>query len=333
MNTLVDNFNRVHDYLRISLTDKCNLNCLYYNPDNSTYVKLLKQDILTYDELLRLIKIFGNAGIRKIRFTGGEPLARKGVLNFFDDVNQLKDEFNFEIGITTNATLLNGNVHRLKEAGIARLNISLDSLQEEKFFNITKQDKLHSVLDAISEAKQLGFNPIKINSVVMRGINDDELIDFVEFAITNDLNIRFIEFMPFGNNDWNSNAFIGWQEMKSEIEEKFELLPVKTNSNSVAKDFSIKDYPGEVSFISSISDHFCCKCNRLRITASGLLKLCLFTNSIDELNFKELLNNMSLNDEDITLLISDTLQFKKENHPPVKELLTYEKNQMLSIGG
>ncbi len=333
MNTLVDNFNRTHDYLRISLTDKCNLNCLYCNPDNSAYVKLLKQNILTYDELLRLIKIFGQVGIRKIRFTGGEPLARKSVFDFFDEVKQLKKEFNFEIGITTNATLLNGNVHRLKEAGIARLNISLDSLQKEKFFNITKQDKLHSVLNAISEAKQLDFNPIKINSVVMRGINDDELIDFVEFAISNNLNIRFIEFMPFGNNGWNSNAFIGWQEMKSAIEEKFELLPVNTNSNSVAKDFSIKDYPGEVSFISSISDHFCCKCNRLRITASGKLKLCLFTNGIDELNFKELLNNKLLNDEDITLLISETLQYKKENHPPVEELLTYEKNQMLSIGG
>jgi len=331
--TLVDNFNRTHDYLRISLTDKCNLNCLYCNPDNSAYDKLLKQNILTYNELLRLIKIFGKAGIKKIRFTGGEPLARKSVFDFFDEVKQLKDEFNFEIGITTNATLLNGNVHRLKEAGIARLNISLDSLQEEKIIKITKQDKLHSVLNAISEAKQLDFNPIKINSVVMRGINDDELIDFVEFAITNDLNIRFIEFMPFGNNDWNSNAFIGCQEMKSSIEEKFELLPVNTKSNSVAKEFRIKDFPGEVSFISSISDHFCRKCNRLRITASGKLKLCLFTNGIDELNFKELLNNKLLNDEGITLLISETLQIKKENHPPVDELLTYEKNQMLSIGG
>jgi cyclic pyranopterin phosphate synthase len=167
----------------------------------------------------------------------------------------------------------------------------------------------------------------------MRGINDNELIDFVEFAITNNLNIRFIEFMPFGNNDWNSKTFISWKEIKSAIEEKFELIPIKTLSNSVAKDFNIKDHHGEVSFISSISDHFCCRCNRLRITASGKLKLCLFTSDIDELNFKELLNNMSLNDEDITLLISETVQFKKENHPQVEELLTCEKNQMLSIGG
>jgi cyclic pyranopterin phosphate synthase len=333
MKRLTDSFKRKHDYLRISLTDRCNLSCLYCNPDNSAYAKLLKQNILTFDELLRLIKIFGGAEIRKIRFTGGEPLARKDVFDFLSDVKKLKDEFNFEIGITTNATLLNSNVHRLKEAGIERLNFSLDSLQKEKFYRITKQDKLNSVLDAIREAKLLGFSPLKINSVVIKGINDDELIDFVNFAVNNELNIRFIEFMPFGNNDWSTDAFMGWQEMKSTIDKTYNLIPVNSDPNSVAKDFIVAGTAGKVSFISSISDHFCSNCNRLRITASGKLKLCLFTNGNEELNFKELLNDPEYTDEDIIELVSETLIQKKEMHRPIEEILSYDKNQMLSIGG
>ena len=333
MKKLIDNFNRIHTYLRLSLTDKCNLNCVYCNPDNSNYIKLLRRNILTFDEILRLLKIFGNAGIKKIRFTGGEPLARKDVFDLFLRTKELKDKFNFDFGITTNGVLLEGNVHKLKNSGIEKLNISLDSLQADKFFQITKQDKFQSVMNSIFEAKQLGFNSLKVNAVIMKGINDDEVTDFVNFAVQNNLNVRFIEFMPFGNNDWNSDSFISWQELKSRIENKYELIPAAADPNGVAKEFDIKNHPGRVSFISSISDHFCATCNRLRISASGKLKLCLFTDGTNELDFKYLLNNDSLTDEDILNLVSDKLKLKREKHPPVEELMTYEKNQMLSIGG
>jgi len=332
MQKLTDSFGRIHDYLRISLTDKCNLNCIYCNPNNSTYQKLSKNDILLYDELLRLIRIFGSAGIKKIRFTGGEPLARNGVIDFFNNVKMLKDVFDLEIAITTNGILLNENVRKLKEAGIDRLNISIDSLQKENFYKITKQDKLESVLSAVDEAQHFGFNPLKINVVAMKGINDNEIIDFVDYAIVKNLNIRFIEFMPFGNNGWQSDYFIGWEDIKSVIEEKYKLEPIHSD-NSVAKDYIISNNPGRVSFISSISDHFCNSCNRLRITASGKLKLCLFTNGTHELDFKILLNDNKISDKAIAELISEKLELKQKNHPPVEELLNYEKNNMLSIGG
>jgi len=332
MKKLTDRFNRTHEYLRISLTDRCNFNCIYCNPNNSTYQKLLRNDILSYNELLRLISIFGSAGIKKIRFTGGEPLARNGVIDFFKQVKVYKEIFNLEIAITTNGMLLNKNVRKLKEAGIDRLNISIDSLQKGNFYRITKRDKLENVLSSVDEAQQFGFNPLKINFVAMKGINDNEIIDFVDYAIEKKLNVRFIEFMPFRNNGWQSDYFIGWEDIKSIIEEKYNLEALHSE-NSVAKNYIISNNPGKVSFISPISDHFCNSCNRLRITASGKLKLCLFTNGASELDFKKLLNDKNLSDRSITKLISEQLKLKKEIHAPVEELLMYEKNNMLSIGG
>jgi len=293
----------------------------------------MKEEILSFDELLRLMNIFCEAGVTKIRFTGGEPLARKGIFDFFGDVGMLKQKFDLQLAITTNGTLLKGNVNQLQKSGIDKLNISIDSLQNEKFFSITKQNKLESVLASVDEAVQTGFNPVKINTVLMKGINDDEILDFVDFAVNKNLNVRFIEYMPFGNNDWQSDYFMSWREIKSVVENKFQLIPVNNGINSVAKDYLIAEHPGIVSFISSISDHFCSSCNRLRITATGKLKLCLFTNGTSELDFKKLLNDKYLSDKSITKLISEQLRLKKEIHPPVEELLLYEKNNMLSIGG
>jgi len=334
MQTLIDSFNRVHDYLRISLTDKCNLNCIYCNPSEYKINKLQRNQILSFDELLRLINIFAvNLGIKKIRFTGGEPLVRKDVLSFFQSVFSLKQKYGFETGITTNGTLLEDKLESLKKYGIDKLNISIDSLNPGKYKYITGKDNLIEVLRSIKKANKLSFNPLKLNVVVMKNINDDEILDFVDYIIDSDMNVRFIEYMPFGNNRWNKNEFISFDEIKNIIEDKYQLNEISSIKNLVAKDFSINGHSGTVSFISSISNHFCETCNRLRIDAQGKMKLCLFSSGENELNFKELLNDSNYNDDKISELIQKALLPKPQVHPDISELIKLEENNMLNIGG
>lgn len=334
MQTLTDNYNRVHDYLRISLTDKCNLNCIYCNPAKSHIKKLKRDEVLSYDELLRLISIFtGKLGVKKIRFTGGEPLVRKDVINFFQHVYLLKKQFGFTTGLTTNGTLLEDILPELKKFGLDKLNISLDSLKPERFKYITGKENLDSVLTAINKAKKLGFSPLKINVVVMKNVNDNEIINFVDFIKDTNLNVRFIEYMPFGNNNWNQNEFISYEEIKNIVETQYVLKEITGMKNLVAKDFSIEGHSGIVSFISSISNHFCSSCNRLRIDAEGRMKLCLFSNGDNELKFKEILSNSEYSDEDICSMIEESLQFKPIIHPELDGLLKLQENNMLSIGG
>ncbi len=333
MITLKDNFNRVHDYLRISLTDKCNLNCLYCNPSTSRGARLQKNAILSYDELLRLIDIFaGKLGVKKIRFTGGEPLVRKDILFFFDEVYKLKIKYGFETGLTTNGTVLEDKLESLKRSGLDRLNISLDSLRPDRFKYITGKDDIHKVIRAIDTAEELGFSPLKINVVIIKNINDDELIDFVEFIRNRKITLRFIEFMPFGNNEWKHDGFLGYQDMNDVIESKYSLNKIYGKDNDVSKDYTIDGFEGRIGFISSISDHFCGSCNRLRIDARGRMKLCLFSSGKNELDFKYMLNS-GFTDDMISKEVDSKLKFKPEYHPAVEELIQMEENEMLSIGG
>lgn len=330
---LVDKFERVHDYLRISLTDKCNLKCLYCNPDGDIQ-KLLHSQILTYDELTRLIKIFvSRLGTKKIRLTGGEPLARKDILSFFESLYEFKKKNPFQLCVTTNGTLLEDKIEMLKYWGLDKINISLDSLQRNRFEKITGADCLETVLRSIDLAEELNFTPVKINVVVMRGINDDEILDFVEFVKDRDMNIRFIEFMPFSDNRWNESSFISYDEIKNIISEKYDLVQIQHEVQRVAKDFKIKNHKATVSFISSISNHFCGSCNRLRITSSGKLKLCLFTPINEELDLRKLLRSDDFSDDEIVRFINNSLDKKNFQHPDVGELLKLEKNNMLAIGG
>ena len=331
---LTDKYNRVHNYLRLSLTDRCNLNCIYCNPADFQLIKTPRADILNFDEILRIIKIFtGSLGFNKIRFTGGEPFVRKGILNLFEEVSKLKSVHNFDVGITTNGTLLEDKLASLKKYGVDKLNISLDSLKAEKFKFITGKDNFESTMRSINKAIELGFNPLKINVVALKNINDNEIIDFVDFAVDKNLNIRFIEFMPFGNNSWSEDAFISYEEMRNRVEEKYCLEEISSNDGKVAKDFNITDHPGSVSFISSISDDFCGACNRLRITAKGEMKLCLFSTGENEINFKQLLSDGKYSDEEICKIIDNALQFKQEKHPEPEELAALEENNMLILGG
>ncbi len=332
MNKLTDKFRRVHDYLRISLTDKCNLQCLYCIPSQNQIEKFQHKNILTYEELTRLIHIFVKYfSVNKIRFTGGEPLVRKNILSFFEQVHEIKKSNHFEIGITTNGTLLEDKIESLHSFGMNRLNISLDSLQRNKFIAIAGKDLFDTTLRSINKALKFDFDKVKLNAVIIKNINDDELIHFIDQFHNTNLNIRFIEYMPFSGNGWDDAKFISWGEMKSIIETKYHLKEIESDGN-VAKDFLVDGTNLKVSFISSISNHFCYSCNRLRITSSGKIKNCLFAQS-EEINLKSMLADYSFGDELIAEMISNSLQNKWFKHPSTDELAKLNHNIMMSIGG
>lgn len=334
MKKLLDKYNRTHDYLRISLTDKCNLNCLYCNPLIKKRTMIHADNLLSGDELYRIINLLvSRYGFRKIRFTGGEPLVRKDIFSLLERVNEMKKYYEFETGITTNGTLLNKNLVRLRDSGIDRLNISLDTLDKDKYKSITGRDNFDNVMEAITKAKSLDFHSLKINVVIINGINDNEITDFVNFASWYELNVRFIEFMPFGNNLWNEYGFISSEEMLQKAKDRFELAEEPYNKGSVARNYKIKNKKGSIGFISSISNHFCGDCNRLRVTADGRLKLCLFSTSESDLDLKKILAVDGITDDDFGLIIENALKDKLLNHPGVEELISLEKNNMLNIGG
>lgn len=334
MKKLTDKFGRVHTYLRISITDKCNLNCIYCNPSDSVLKGELSGSILSYEELIRLIKIFvADLGFTKIRLTGGEPLVRKNVTTLFRMLKEIKDEHPFELGITTNGILLQDKIEQFKNCGLDKINISLDTLNKKKFIAITGTDCIESVINSINKAEEIGYKPVKINTVIMKGINDDEIPDFIEYVKDRNLNLRLIEYMPFTSNGWNENVFISYNEIKSIVEKNYSLIEIDNNKHNVAKNFQIEGYKGKVSFISSISDHFCDGCNRLRITATGNLKLCLFSSPKTEIGLRSYLRDNNITDEEIAEVISSSLQLKEFKHPDIDELLQMDKNNMLRIGG
>ncbi|GMU95580.1 GTP 3',8-cyclase MoaA [Ignavibacterium album] len=329
---LIDNFNRIHDYVRISLIDKCNLNCIYCNPSNTLSKFESNKSILSYEELFRLIKILvRDLEVKKIRFTGGEPLIRKDVMKFFEMIYPLKNKYDFEIGITTNGTNLLDKLESLQSSGVDRLNISLDTLSRSKFIAITGKDLFDETISAIHKAVQLGFKSVKINMVVIRNVNDDELINFIDYFKSYPVTLRFIEYMPFTGNQWDDSKFLGWNEIKSEIERKYLLTEIQSDGK-ISKDYFIGNTKLKVGFISSISDHFCDSCNRLRITAAGQIKNCLFSNP-SNVSLKTLLADETISDEIIAGFIQISLQTKWQKHPNADELAALNQNNMMSIGG
>jgi len=329
---LIDPFNRIHDYVRISLIDKCNLNCIYCNPVNSNKHFYRNNELLTDDEIIRLINILvRNLGVKKIRFTGGEPLIRKDILHILRNISELKKDFPLSLGITTNGTELEKNLHSLYDCGIDYLNISLDTLQPQRFIAITGKSLFEQTLQSIYLAEKMNFKKVKVNAVIINKINDDELIEFVEYFKNLDVELRFIEFMPFGSNEWQKDGFVSAEEMKNKIQTAFKLVKLE-DDNRIADNYAVAGYKCKVGFISSISNHFCDSCNRLRITATGKIKLCLFS-SEERTSLKYYLANSNISDEEIAERISQSLQFKQEKHPELEELLKLDNNNMLSIGG
>jgi len=329
---LKDKYGRVHDYVRISLIDKCNLNCIYCNPVNRKKSFVKSDEQLSAGKIIRLVKIFvTHLGIKKIRFTGGEPLLRKDFIEILKELKIFKDITHFKIGITTNGTNLEKNIIRLKDNGVDYLNISLDTLKRSSYKEITGKDLYEETINSINKSLEYSFEKIKVNAVVMKGVNDDELTDFVDYFKDTNVNLRFIEYMPFGNNDWQINGFIGCNEMKKIISEKYGLGRIN-HEVKIAEDYSVSGHKGIVSFISPISNHFCNTCNRLRITSAGDVKLCLFSKT-NEPGLKEILSDDKYNDEDIIHYFITILNAKEEKHSEVEELIQLNNNNMLSIGG
>jgi GTP 3',8-cyclase len=327
MNRLIDNFGRKHNYLRISVTDRCNLRCVYCMPHEGIAWKKRDQ-LLTFEEIVRVSRVFAQMGVDKIRLTGGEPLVRKNLeilieqLALIDGIKTL--------AMTTNATLLKPLAKQLKSIGLTALNISLDTLRPDRFTEITRREDFFNVMDGIHEALDAEFQSLKLNMVVMGGVNDDEVLDFVEFAKDKKLNVRFIEYMPFKDNLWKSDKVVTFQQLRERIQETYNLYPLAAEPSAVAKDFGIESHIGTVSFISSMSDSFCGTCNRLRLTADGSIKSCLFYPA--ETSLRDQIRN-GITDEELEEIILQTLALKPEAHPPAEEIAAADNRAMIEIGG
>lgn len=275
MTGLSDSFHRPINYLRIAVTDRCNLRCVYCMPAEGISL-MSHNDILTYEEIYTVARAAAELGINKIRLTGGEPLVRLGLpklIQMLAKIDGIDD-----ISLTTNGVLLGRYAAELKQAGLRRVNVSLDTLKPDRFKLITRLgDNLGEVLEGIEVARSVGLEPVKLNMVVMAGINDDEVLDFAAKTITEGWHVRFIEFMPFVGED-TTLRFISASEMRKRLEPLGELEPcLPTVGNGPAKYFRFPQAKGTVGFITPISEHFCFQCNRLRLTADGKLRPCLLS--------------------------------------------------------
>lgn len=327
MNTLVDRFGRKHTYLRISVTDKCNLRCFYCMPIEGIVWKR-RDELLDFDEIKRIAEIFVKHGIEKIRLTGGEPLMRRDLpvlVKMLSRIEGLKT-----LAMTTNATELAENAQLLKDAGISQINISIDSLKKERFQSLTGRDQIERVLSGIETAQRVAFDTIKLNVVAIAGVNEDEILDFIDFVKDTKLNVRFIEFMPFRDNNWKVDRVLTYAEMLAKIEERCQLVPIETEPSAVARDFSIKGHRGTVSFITSMSESFCSTCNRIRLTADGSVKSCLFFPAEVDLRDKM---RAGATDAEIEEMIMYSLLQKPEAHPPAEEIAAGLNRSMIEIGG
>ena len=272
---LIDTFGRRINYLRLSVTDRCNLRCSYCMPAGGV-AKLQHGDLLSYEELHRVASACVASGIEKIRITGGEPLVRKGLVGFLERLSALPGLK--ELVLTTNATLLAEMALPLRRAGVTRLNISLDSLEPANFARITRGGDLSRVLAGIAAAEQAGFPPVKINMVVMRGVNDHELLDFAALSVDKPYTVRFIEYMPtLRDEQWDAQSMAG-SEILQRIAQRYPLLPlVSTEMAGPARNFKIEGAAGAIGIITPVSGHFCDSCNRIRVTATGVVRGCLFS--------------------------------------------------------
>ncbi len=274
---IIDSFNRVHNYLRISLTDNCNLRCFYCMPEEH-YEFTPPNRLMQLDEIVAISKIFVGLGINKIRLTGGEPLVRKDAGAIITALSALP----VKLTMTTNATRLHDFADTLEAAKMHSLNISLDTLQAEKFNLLTRRNQFDTVHNNILMMIRRGFH-VKVNVVVMNGINDKEINDFVEWTKNLPVHVRFIEFMPFSGNRWNSNKVFTWQQIMQVIEEKYVVERLEDEVHDTAKKYSIQGHQGTFAVISTMSAPFCAGCNRIRLTADGKIKNCLFSKEESDL--------------------------------------------------
>ena len=305
---LTDSYNRRIDYLRISITDRCNLKCIYCMPEKG--LKHFKQsEILTTAEIIRIVRIACKYGVRKVRLTGGEPLLRNDIVQLISGIKSAGIQ---DLSITTNAQRLAGMAKALKKAGLDRVNISLDTLLEDRYRDITRGGEIDLVWEAIAEAERAGLSPVKINVVPVRGVNDDEISAFASMTLKKDVHIRFIEFMPIGNNGaWKPDAYLSKDEIMARVTSAGKLIRLPFKGGGPSRNYRIEGAAGMIGFISAISNCFCSSCNRLRLTAIGKLRPCLFSEITVDL--KTPLRN-GASDEELEALYRSAVLSKPASH-------------------
>uniref|UniRef100_A0A914Z428 GTP 3',8-cyclase n=1 Tax=Panagrolaimus superbus TaxID=310955 RepID=A0A914Z428_9BILA len=305
---LTDKFGRFHSYLRISLTEKCNLRCQYCMPLEGVPLTPASH-LLTSEEIIRITQAFAELGVDKIRLTGGEPTMRKDLIPIIEGIGNVSGIQ--QIGMTSNGVALHGKLDKLIQAGLSKLNLSIDTLHESKYEFLARRPGFKNVWKTIDKAEHL-FDMLKLNCVVMRQFNLDEVVDFVELTQDRKLDIRFIEFMPFGGNDYALKKFVPYKEMLGKIIEKFgEVERLQDHPNDTSKAYKIKGSKGQFGFITSMSEHFCGTCNRLRVTADGNLKVCLHGNA--EVSLRDAIRS-GTNTKDLQNIIGQAVYKKKAKH-------------------
>lgn len=316
------------NYLRVSITDRCNLRCFYCTPWGG-WEKLPCREILRYEELLRLVGVAVKVGFRKLRVTGGEPLVRKGVVDFIRQLHRVPGLA--EVCLTTNGVLLPELGPELYTTGLRHLNLSLDSLRRERYAQLTGDDQLPQVLAGLEAVLTLGFRPIKINCVVLKDLNDDELLEFARLTKDHPFQVRFIEFMPTVDQSRWQQHFLPMATVRRRLKELGPMAPVPQSATAgPARIFRLPGHRGEMGFISSVSDHHCPTCNRLRLTAAGQLRPCLF--AAPELDLKTPLRQ-GADDETLGHLFREAIRLKQTGVKPGATASPFPGRAMVGIGG
>jgi cyclic pyranopterin phosphate synthase len=327
---LIDTFGRVHTNLRISVTDRCNIRCFYCMPaENVQFMD--RRELLSFEEIERIVRVAVPLGLRKIRLTGGEPLVRRNLhvlVRMLAAIEGIED-----IGLTTNGILLAEQAQDLYDGGLRRINVSLDALDPQKFEKITRREGYEQVIAGIQAAQKVGFDPVKVNAVAVRGLTEDEIVPFGHFARRTGVDIRFIEFMPLdADNAWQREKVLFAHEIVETLER--EIMPLVPrpgqDPHAPASEFMFADGVGKIGFIASVSRPFCMSCDRFRITADGKLRNCLF--SLDETDVKTMLR-AGAPDADIAQAIRNSIAAKKEGHEINTARFIQPARPMYSIGG
>ena len=337
---LTDNFSRHHDYLRISITERCNLRCTYCMPEEGVPLSPASH-LLTTPEISYLSALFVSQGVTKIRLTGGEPTIRKDIVHLMHSIGNLRQRGLRELCLTTNGIALYRKLDSMVEAGLTGVNLSLDTLDPFQFQIMTRRKGFDAVMKSIErilEMNKLGAGiKLKINCVVMRGINEREILPFVEMGREKDVEVRFIEYMPFDGNKWSQKKMLGYKEMLAMIRETYPTLyKVQDHKNDTSKTFAVPGFVGRIGFITSMTHNFCGSCNRLRITSDGNLKVCLFGNS--EVSLRDLLrkgNNMQPIDEEAMEALKQVEMDRRQSLPGSTSSLGYgeRERELLEIIG
>ena len=328
MNTLVDTYGRIHRNLRVSLTDRCNLRCTYCMP-NDFAAWLPSEHQLTTDELVRVIEIAVSEGINEVRLTGGEPLLRPDIVEIVSRINAITNAPT--LTMTTNALTLEKVAKPLVDAGLTRINISLDTLDRDRFKLMTHRDRIDDVFAGIKAAQDAGINPIKINAVLLKGVNADEAPALLEWALANNLALRFIEQMPLdAGGIWERASLVTADDIYADLSTRYELTPCDGRGSSPAEEFFVNGGPATVGIIGSVTRPFCGACDRLRLTSDGQLRSCLF--SLEEMDLRTAMRN-GASDEDIAARFRKTVAGKLPGHGINDPKFIQPQRPMSAIGG